>query len=88
MIYICWQCRHENDIAELDGEDHFTCEECEETNYIMGGRTMNYDNYYEGCCESQEAQRTEESMYGESDTGADSDVSDTPRTFRDDKWDD
>ena len=54
----------------------------------MGGRTMNYDNYYEGCCESQEAQRTEESMYGESDTGADSDVSDTPSAFRDDKWDD
>lgn len=86
--YTCYHCQHKNEVEELVGDDHFTCDQCEETNYVIGTATMDYDAYYEAVCDSQASVRYEEAAYG-SDTDDDHFMaSDTPRAFTDSKWDD
>jgi DNA-directed RNA polymerase subunit RPC12/RpoP len=84
MIYHCWSCKEEYDIDNLEDGDSFTCDECQEVNYILCERAIDNDEYNEIMADSLAALRYEEAAYG---NDRDEYYPADTQSFRDDKWD-
>ena len=82
--YTCYHCHEKNEVEELVSDDHFSCFTCDETNYVVGTRTMDRDEYHESVCDSHDSVRYEEAAYGHDRD----DFGPEYPTFSDNRWDD
>ncbi len=83
--YICWHCQEKHHTHEDISQ--FECQECCETNFVIGTRTMDIDEYQESIADSEASHRYEEAAYGSYRDRDDYYSEPDTQTFRDDKWD-
>jgi DNA-directed RNA polymerase subunit RPC12/RpoP len=60
----CWSCKEKLEVEDIEDDEPILCSTCGEKNFVIGTRTMDYDEYYEAMCDSEASKRTEEAFHG------------------------